>query len=124
MTVLNGQKTFNFGLKVSADKADEVEAAIRVHAAWMRETHSYDNSKIQLVHYYVAKSDELVNAADPAEGSTGNVVFSINEVYVHPEGIGQHLEQAQVWPDFPTFFQTLTSYGEVMVTNGDVIETL
>ena len=40
MTVLNGQKTFNFGLKVSADKADEVEAAIRVHAAWMRETHS------------------------------------------------------------------------------------
>ena len=124
MTVKNGQRTFNFGLKVAADKAAAVEAAIRTHASWMRETHSYDDSRIQLVHYYVAKSDELVNPTNPKEGTTGNVLFSINEVYVEPAGIGQHLEQAQVWDDFPTFFEALSTYGDVMVINGEVIETL
>jgi len=124
MAVLNGQRTFNFGLKVSVDKAGEVEAAIRTHAAWMRDTHSYDDSRIQLVHYYVAKSDELVNPVNPDEGTTGNVLFSINEVYVQPEGIGQHLEQAQAWPDFPSFFGAISTYGDVMVINGEVIETL
>ena len=92
MTVSLGQKTFNFGLKVPAEKAAEAEATIRDHAKWMRETHSYDNSKIQLVHYYVSKSDEMVNPAAPDEGTTGNVLFTINEVYVQPEGIGQHME--------------------------------
>jgi len=124
MSVLNGQRTFNFGLKVSADKAASVEAAIRTHAAWMRDTHSYDDSKIQLVHYYVAKSDEFVNPVNPEEGTTGNVLFSINEVYVHADGIGQHLEQAQNWPDFPTFYEAISTYGDVMVINGEVIETL
>ena len=40
MTVNLGQKTFNFGLKVPAEKAAEAEATIRDHAKWMRETHT------------------------------------------------------------------------------------
>ena len=44
------------------------------------------------MHYYVSKSDEMVNPAAPDEGTTGNVLFTINEVYVQPEGIGQHME--------------------------------
>ena len=51
-----GQKTFNFGIKVPDEKAEEVEAAIRNHAQWMRDTHSLDDSKIRLVHYYASKS--------------------------------------------------------------------
>ena len=124
MTVNLGQKTFNFGLKVPAETAAEVEATIRDHAKWMRETHSYDNSKIQLVHYYVSKSDEMVNPAAPEDGTTGNVLFTINEVYVQPEGIGQHMEAGQQWPHFQSFMEILTKYGDILVLNGDVIESL
>ena len=79
--VKNGQRTFNLNVKVSADEVENIEAEIKMHAKWMRDTHSYDESKIQLVHYYVSKSDELVNFANPDEGTTGNVLFSINEVW-------------------------------------------
>ena len=122
--VKNGQRTFNLNMKVPADVVADVEAAIKTHAKWMRDTHSYDDSKIQLVHYYVSKSDELVNFADPSEGTTGNVLFSINEVYVHPEGIGQHLDAAGSWPDAPGFFEVMGKFGEVLVINGEVIETM
>ena len=124
MTLKAGQKTFNFGLRIPADKAADAEAAIRSHAVWMRDTHSYDSSKIQLVHYYVSKSDELNNPMAPDEGTTGNVLFTINEVYVEPEGIGRHMEAAQNWAGFPGFFEVLSTYGDIVVINGDVIEAL
>ena len=120
----NGQRTFNLNVKVPADSVAEVEAEIKTHAKWMRSTHSYDDSKIQLVHYYVSKSDELVNFANPEEGTTGNVLFSVNEVYVHPEGIGEHIDAAGSWSDAPGFFEVLGKYGEVLVVNGEVIEVL
>ena len=122
--IKNGQRTFNLNIKVPADTVADVEAEIKTHAKLMRDTHSYDDSKIQLVHYYVSKSDELVNFADPSEGTTGNVLFSINEVYVHPEGIGQHLDAAGSWPDAPGFFEIMGKFGEVLVINGEVIETM
>lgn len=80
MNVQLQQRTFNFALSVPADSVGKVEAALSDHAKWMRETHSYDDSKIQLVHYYVSKADELVNIADPTQGTTGRVLYSINEV--------------------------------------------
>jgi len=122
--VKNGQRTFNLNVKVPADVVSNVDAEIKKHAKWMRDNHSYDDSKIQLVHYYVSKSDELVNFANPDDGITGNVLFSINEVYVRPEGIGQHLDAAGSWPDAPGFFEIMAKYGEVLVINGEVIETL
>ena len=122
--VKNGQRTFNLNVKVPADVVSHVDAEIKTHAKWMRDNHSYDDSKIELVHYYVSKSDELVNFANPDDGITGNVLFSINEVYVRPEGIGQHLDAAGSWPDAPIFFEIMAKYGEVLVINGEVIETL
>ena len=122
--VKNGQRTFNLNVKVPADVVSNVDAEIKTHAKWMRDNHSYDDSKIQLVHYYVSKSNELVNFANPDDGITGNVLFSINEVYVRPEGIGQHLDAAGSWPDAPSFLEIMAKYGEVLVINGEVIETL
>jgi hypothetical protein len=60
MKVQLQQRTFNFALSVPADSVDKVEASLSDHAKWMRETHSYDDSKIQLVNYYVSKAHELV----------------------------------------------------------------
>ena len=124
MNVKPKQRTFNFALSVPADSVDRVEAALSDHAKWMRETHSYDDSKIQLVHYYVAKAHELANIADPTQGTTGRVLYSINEVYVMPEGIDQHLTAGQSWKKFQSFVDTITEFGSVLVINGEVIETL
>ena len=124
MNVQLQQRTFNFALSVPADSVDEVEASLSDHAKWMRETHSYDDSKIQLVHYYVSKAHELVNIADPTQGTTGRVLYSINEVYVMPEGIDQHLAAGQSWNNFQSFIATITEFGSVLVVNGEVIETL
>ena len=85
MSVKKGQRTFNFGLKITKDNANHVE------------------SLIQVIHYYVFKSEEFYNPADPSEGTTGNLLFTINEVYVHPEGIGQHMEAAMAWDGIQDF---------------------
>ncbi|MBF9037402.1 hypothetical protein LSUCC0387_07865 [Rhodobacterales bacterium LSUCC0387] len=124
MNVKLKQRTFNFALSVPLDAADKVETAISDHATWMRETHSYDDSKIQLVHYYVSKANELVNIADPSQGTTNRVLYSINEVYVMDEGIDQHLAAGQSWKNFQSFVGTITEFGSVLIANGEVIETL
>ena len=124
MSVNQGQRTFNFGLKTTKDNAEQVEKIISAHAAFMKENHSLDDSKIQVIHYYVSKSEEFENLADPSEGTTGNMLYTINEVYVQPEGIGQHMEAAMAWDGIQDFMELLGTYGEVLVTNGEVIETL
>ena len=106
------------------NRAVPIETIIRAHAAFMRENHSLDDSKIQVIHYYVSKSEEFKNPADPSEGTTGNMLYTINEVYVHPEGIGQHMEAAMAWDGIQDFMELLGTYGEVLVANGEVIETL
>ncbi len=124
MSVKLGQRTFNFGLKTTKDNAEKVEATIRAHAGFMRANHSLDDSKIQLIHYYVSKAEEFNNPADPEAGTTGNMQYTINEVYVHPDGIGQHVEQAMKWDGMQGFMEALEAYGKVIVANGEVIETL
>jgi hypothetical protein len=124
MTVKLGQRTFNFGLKTTKDNAEKVEATIRAHAGFMRANHSLDDSKIQLIHYYVSKAEEFNNPADPEAGTTGNMLYTINEVYVHPDGIGQHMEAVMKWDGVEGFLESLGTYGEVIVANGEVIETL
>ena len=43
MASTNGQTTFNCGLVVPADKVEEVEEVLAIHADWMRETHSLES---------------------------------------------------------------------------------
>ncbi len=52
------------------------------------------------------------------------MLFSINEVYVHPEVIQQHMGHAKEWSYFPTFLSVLQEFGQVLVVAGEVIETL
>jgi len=66
----------------------------------------------------------MVNPTSPDEATTRNVLFTINEVYVQPEGIGEHMEAGQQWPHFQSFIGVLTTHGDILVLNGEVIETL
>ena len=124
MNIKTWQRTFNFALKTTKDNFEKVESLIKEHANFMKENHSFDESKIQLVHYYVSKSEELNNIGNPDEGTTGNMLYSINEVYVHSDGIGQHMEAAMKWDGIQSFMELLGTYGEVLVANGEVLETL
>jgi hypothetical protein len=125
MASQNGQLTFNFALCVPTDKAAEVEEMIATHAKWMRETHSVEaDGKIHLVDYHVAKSEELKNLLDPTEGTTGNILYSINEVYVEPDGIDQHMAQGMQWEHFEAFAGTIMQYGKVLIGGGTVIHSM
>jgi hypothetical protein len=124
MSIRAGLRTFNFALKVPAAAAAAVEEIIGAHAAFMKEHHSLDDSGIHLHHYYVAKADELDNPLDPAAGTTGFVLYSINEVYMAAEGIGQHMEKAAAWAAFDRFLGMLGEFGQVVVINGEVVRTL
>lgn len=119
-----GLRTFNFVLKVPQADAAAVEETLRVHADFMREHHSLDDSGIHLHHDYVARTPELNNPIDPSEGTTGFLLYSINEVYMVAEGIGQHMEKAVTWPHFDRFLGMLGQYGQVVITNGEVMLTL
>ena len=124
MSIKTGQRTFNFALKTAKNNVEKVESLIKDHAGFMKKTHSFDESKIQLIHYYVSKSEELNNITNPDEGTTGNMLYTINEVYAHADGIGQHMEAAMKWGGIQDFMGLLGTYGEVLVANGEVIETL
>lgn len=125
MKSTRGQLTFNFALKVPNEKAAEVQAVIQTHARFMREHHSLEGGdKIHLVDYHVVRADELNNPADPSQGTTGNVLFCINEIYVAPEGLQRHFEAAATWPEFGQFLETLQTFGQVLVSGGEIIETL
>ena len=125
MASKNGQLTFNFALSVSADKAEEVEEMIATHAAWMRETHSLEaDGRIHLVDYHVAKAEEMKNLLDPSEGTTGNILYSINEVYVESDGIDRHMAQGMQWEHFMAFAGTIMEYGKVLIAGGSVIHSM
>ena len=125
MSSQNGQLTFNFALSVPADKTEAVEEVIATHAAWMRETHSLEaDGRIHLVDYHVAKAEEMNNLLDPSEGTTGNILYSINEVYVEKDGIDQHMGKAMQWEHIQDFVGTLTEYGKVLIGGGTVIHSM
>ena len=88
----------------------------------MRKIHSLEaGGGIHLADYYVAKADELNNVADPSQGTTGNILYSINETYIQPDGIDQHMEQAMKWEGFEQLVGLLQKYGKVILNGVTVI---
>jgi|TARA_B110000881_G_scaffold107052_1_gene93869 hypothetical protein len=79
---------------------------------------------IHLADYYVAKADELNNGADPSQGTTGNILYSINETYIQPDGIDQHMEQAMKWEGFEQLVDFLQKYDKVILNVGTVIRAM
>ena len=113
------------GTMIELPRACLVADTIAEHADWMRKTHSLEaGGGIHLVDYYVARADEQNNIADPSQGTTGNILYSINETYVLPEGIDQHMEQGMKWEGFEQFVGTLQKYGKVLIGGGTVIQAM
>ena len=125
MASKNGQVTFNFALLVPAENTGPVEEIIATHAAWMKETRSLEaGNGIHLVDYHVAKGEEANDLLDPSKGTTGNILYCINEVYVEADGIEQHMAQAMQWESLEAFAGTLMQYGKVLIGGGSVIHSM
>jgi hypothetical protein len=121
----NGQKTFNFAFKIPEAETAYAETILASHAEFMKKTHSLDadGTKIHLIDYHVAKAPELNDLLDPSKGTTGFILYALNEIYAEAEGISQHMEQAMKWDGIGDFVELLNKYGDVKFS-GEVIHTL
>ena len=126
-----GNRTFNFSFVVSADKEKQWDKAFESHGEWMRGTHSLavkaDPSYGMLgtlVDYYVSKAPEMKNPLDPNEGTTGNLIYTLNEVYSRPEGTEAHMEAAPSWESFEMFLGLISESQATMVMHGEVIQSM
>ena len=125
MVSKNGQTTFNFEQIVPADKAEEVEILLTTHAAWMRETHSLEvDGRVHLVDFHWARSEELNNQIDPSQGTSGNILYALTEVYVEKDGTDQHMAAAIQWESFHAVAGMMLEYGKVMIMSGTVIHSM
>ena len=127
-----GNRTYNFSLVVPEDRAEEVEKRFADHGAWMRETHKLYSAADpnygmlgSLVDYYVSKSPELKNPFDPEEGTTGNILYSLNEVYTGIAGTEAHMAavpyDASWWDPFLASFMASEPR---MIMHGEIIQCM
>ena len=72
----------------------------------------------------MAKGEEANDLLDPSKGTTGNILYCINEVYVEADGIEQHMAQAMQWESLEAFAGTLMQYGKVLIGGGSVIHSM
>ena len=132
MASRTGQRTFNFSLVVPADKAEEVEKGLADHGNWMRETHSLVVKADPtygmlgtLVDYYISKALELNNPLDPSEGTTGNILYTLNEVYTAIAGTEAHLAATPFTdPWFEPFLASFMTSQPRMLMHGEIIQSM
>ena len=131
MASQTGHRTFNFSFVVSADNEKDWDEAFESHGSWMRATHCL-NAKADpaygmlgtLVDYYISKASEMKNPLDPSEGTTGNLIYTLNEVYTRPEGTEAHMEAVPSWKSFESFLELIASSKATMIMHGEVIQSM
>lgn len=105
----------------SPENQAEGERIFASHAKWMEKTHHKDGD-LAMLSYNFAKSPEFSNPLDPSTKPTGNIVYTICEVYKNPAGVTDHWKQGQAtWSDFGAL---MTWIGKVKLTimHGSPIE--
>lgn len=91
---------FTMMFTASPDATAEGDRLFASHAKWLGKTH-HKEGDLQLLSYNVTKSPEYSNPLDPSSKPTGNMIYTINEVYKNAEGLADHWKQAPAtWEDF------------------------
>ncbi len=118
-------KCINLGYVVPKDKADEVLELFKTHAAWMQEFYSDSNDGSKyLISSFFTKADEFVNPADPSQGLTGNIVFTINERFTSMDSVKRHVENAMKNDYFPKFGEIMEKYGVARSLGGEIYHSI
>ena len=103
--------TFGFTMRVPESDAANVDGLIESHANWMKETHSLveEEGKLHTLEYYVTKAPEFNDMMDPSKGTTGNIIYSLNEVHIDGEHLNKHSEMGQTWERINEFFELFST---------------
>ena len=118
-------KCINLGYVVPKDKADEVLELFKTHAAWMQEFYSDSNDGSKyLISSFFTKADEFVNPADPSQGLTGNVVFTINERFTSMDSVKRHVENAMKNDYFEEIANIFQNYAKVLSNSGVIYHSI
>ena len=118
--------TFGFTMKVPETDAKHIDGLIESHANWLKETHSLvdEEGKLHTLEYYVSKSPEYNDMMDPSKGTTGNIIYSVNEVHKDGEHLKKHVELGQKWDRINEFFELFSKYSPLVTMGGSVIAKL
>ena len=110
----------NICYKVPEERVHDVEETLMDHATFMKSSYANGTKVVKPCHTYFTKAAELSNPMHPEEGTTGNIIFTINEIWNKPEDIQAHIERASKAPHFERFltanleFATMSIMGEIM----------
>ena len=118
--------TFGFTMRAPESDAQYVDGLIESHANWMNETHSLveEEGKLHTLEYYVTKASELNDMMDPSKGTTGNVIYSVNEVHKDGEHMGKHVEMGQKLERINEFFELFSKYNPLVTMGGSILAKL
>ena len=95
-------RTINICYKVPEAHAYKVEKVLKAHAEHIRVSYISDNSRgDNPIDAYFTKAVELNNPANPADGTTGHIIFTLNEKWIEPEHIQSHIGRTMEAPHFP-----------------------
>ena len=96
------------------------------HAAFMRETHSLTVTagKLHTLEYYVSKAPELNDMMDPTKGTTGSIIYCVNEVHKDDERFSKPVELGQSWDRIGAFFELFEKCNPLATMAGRVTEKL
>lgn len=118
-----GSPCIHLTWSVPKRKEREVDAFWKRHEAWMRNTHKMgskgdDSEGPRLNEFFIAKGAELKDPLDPKGGFSGQIVYSMSEAYVSPDGISKHIELAK--EGFADGFEQLMKYQDTYGVHMDV----
>ena len=121
-----GNTAFGFTMRVPSSDEAKIDNLISSHATWMSETHSLnaEDGKLHTLEYYVSKATELNDMMDPSKGTTGNVVYTLNEVHKDDGHFGKHVELGQSWSRINEFFGLFEKYSPLATMAGRVTAKL
>jgi hypothetical protein len=117
---------FGFTMRVPESDTGHIDGLIESHANWMKETHSLveEEGKLHTLEYYVTKAPEFNDMMDPSKGTTGNIIYSVNEVHKDGEHMSKHVEMGQQWERINEFFELFSKYGPLVVMGGSITAKL
>ena len=121
-----GNSTFGFTMRVPLSDEAKIDELLTSHASWMSETHSLnpEDGKLHTLEYYVSKATELNDMMDPSKGSTGNIIYVVNEVHIDDEHFSKHVELGQSWSRIGEFFELFEKYASLVTMGGRVTAKL
>jgi hypothetical protein len=61
---------------------------------------------------------------DPTQGTTGSLIYCVNEVHKDDEHFSKHVELGQGWDRIGEFFGLFEKYSPIVTMAGRVVEKL